>query len=447
MTITIIEGITAIDIVSGGGAVSSVNGETGAVTLLFKPQIVTTRGTLANFAWPGTEFGRTDIRFESRNVYPVGCQNVSMLQIGQPGFIISGTGETALTNDYYWESAFEIDSPVTYNSNYVFGANLATILNNCPLMITDPPTGYNIAAGGYFYVRQSVSINNINQFMPVGAGATVTNFGAGDQGYLSASTTSQIQGTGSLSAPSGGASANNISPALILGVPVAPMAAVIIVGDSIADGTGDVSDGNGNEGFIQRGLWNSKTIGSNTYATPWAKQTVGGWSLFYNTVQYSPNMRTFWRYCTHIINELGNNDPGNGITFSAIQTFLTNLWRAQKTVIGPYGKPLGVAQCLLFPRTTSTDSWATAANQTAVTNYGIGQVRDQVNAWILTQVGNGILDIVIDLNQYVEDPSNHGKWLTNGVANHPTADGIHPSSAFHILCAQAVNTWAAGITP
>src|SRR5262249_9148167 len=114
---------------------------------------------------------------------------------------------------------------------------------------------------------------------------------------------------------------------------------------------------------------------------------------------------------------------------------------------GPYGKPLKVAQSLIMPRTTSSDSWATAANQTSVSGFGVGELRDQFNAWVLTQVGGGLLDVVIDPNPYVEDQSHPSKWISNNSANYPTTDGVHPSSALHILAAQAVNSWALTITP
>lgn len=46
----------------------------------------------------------------------------------------------------------------------------------------------------------------------------------------------------------------------------------------------------------------------------------------------------------------------------------------------------------------------------------------------------------------VEDANNAGKWLTNGIPNNATADGVHPSSVFHVLTATAVTNSALGIS-
>ncbi len=299
--------------------------------------------------------------------------------------------------------------------------------------------GYDYAAGSYVFVRLSCNVSAVNQFLPYADKASAT----GDNVYFSAASTSQVGGTGAMSLPSGGASrTDGPSVNAILGVPAAPMASVILLGDSIFDGTGDTGDGNGNWGFGTRGLWSV-----NNYPVPWAKQTVSGDLLVKNYSTAASRKRALWPYATHLLCNLGWNDINTGATLANLQTYLTDIWRAAKRTVGPYGKPLNVTHCLIGPGNTSTDAFATAANQTHRTGFAPGSIRDQLNAWILSQVGQGLLDAAINPNTAWEDAANAGKWVTTGAANYATSDGIHPSAALHISAAGAVNVWALGIKP
>lgn len=411
----------------------------GLATTLKNLQIIVNQCVIPNSNRQGTASGRTDVQIQTRYSHTIGPQPVSQIQVGNCGFYLGATGETVIGNDYTWEAAIELTSPVTYQEFYTIGTVIADIPNGCPIIVNQSPVGYDFAAGTLFWLRQGFIISVDTNFLPLATGGSPT----GSAGYISPLTTSQVPGTGALTTPAGGTAFGVAGPPLILGVPALPMAAVCYVGDSIADGTGDtIYNPNGDVGFIGRGLH-----GVNGFNTPYVKSTVGSWTYSNAGIDKAPRMRAVWPYVTHIINELGTNDIANATTLSTMQGYATAMWQAQKRVIGPYGKPLQVAQTLIMPRTTSTDSWATAANQTPIAGFTVGGVRDQFNSWVKAQVGGGLLDAYIDVNQYVEDQSNSGKWITNGTANYPTTDGIHPSTALHILAAQSVNAWALNINP
>lgn len=188
----------------------------------------------------------------------------------------------------------------------------------------------------------------------------------------------------------------------------------------------------GGLGWICRGLWN---IGDDDAVIPWIKMTKPGDAA--NAYKGGIRQKTLslMQYCSHVICQVATNDIATPYTLEVCQANLTATWAHVKA----RGKHL--TQCLVMPKTTSTDSWATLANQSYATGCEPGGVRDQLNAWIKSQVGI-LIDDIIDPNPYVESQTDHGKWIVNGSANYPTTDGTHPSTAIHILAAQAVTAWA-----
>lgn len=420
----------------------AVDSVASRLSTLGRLQVVATRGTINGTTTQGTAGGRTDVRFETRRKHFVGNQAVTGICLAQVGYYLTN-GENAIGNDFIWETAIEITSPATYQEMYVKGTNTPVINGTLgvPLVITDPAVGYDIAAGGSFYVRQAVSVNTDTLFLPTYANYDLAT---GDAGVKSPSASSQIPGTGNLSNPSGG-STNwaGADTAMVLGIPAAPMVAVCLAGDSILAGVNDTIDATtGALGWFARGL-----NGVNGYPVPYSKQAIAGDRMTYNTLDVGAKKRVLWPYHTHIVFNYGSNDITHGDSLATMQANAQALWTAAKRTISPYGKPLQVAHCTIFPRTTSSDSWATAANQTVLANFGTGGIRDQFNTWLPTQVGGGLLDAVIDATPYIEDQANHGKWISNNSANYATSDGAHPNAVAAILAQAAANAWALNIAP
>ena len=410
-----------------------------------RPQIITSRNAVITSSRQGTLGGRTDVRNESRLKMYVGNQAVSQVQFGVGCFQLTAAGEIPFANPFLQEFAMELASPATYQE-CAFGPSFGptALPPGLPYLLTTP-VGLDIAAGGTFFLRQAASTTSSVYYLPL---AVNTVLASTDNDYLSNASTSQIPGTGSLSAPSGYGIQQPALPLLTLGIPAAPMPAVIYCGDSIGAGTGDVSGIStyASLGYIQRGL--ESAGGATGVPVPWQAQSMPTLDFLHFTKAYSQACRSMWQYATHLVIQLGTNDIANdGASLATLQGYVTEMCTAAKRTIGPYGKPLQTAVVKLIPRTNSTDSWATAANQTPLGGFGVGGIRDQYNAWAAGLVGGGLVDKVIDPNVYIEDPNNHGCWITNGTANYPTSDGTHPTTAVHVLAAQAVNAWASAITP
>ncbi len=396
-------------------------------------QVVASRGILPGLVLSGG--GGTNYTLgESR--YPVKVANckVADLRLLLTGFYLlsNGSGESDNPFDINIRAAIEQVSPAIAPRTHYAGT-FDILLRKGIGHILSESLGISTAAGETLYVQLSSYVNS-GETWPASQLS-----GSNSAQYVStlAAASSQVGTPGAFSAASRAAGYTYSATALI-GIPDKPIPSVAILGDSIADGAGETGtgDNNGNYGWVCRGLWN---VGSDNSAIPYMRLTRAGDGALSYFQGKGQRRLALLRYVSHVIVQLGVNDAA-GNDLSACQARLQFLWTACKT----RGKK--VYQCLLTPYTTSTDSFATAANQTPVTAFAVGGVRDQLNSWIISQVGQGLLDGVINPNPYVEDANSPGKWISNGTANYATSDGIHPSSTLHALAAQAVNQWAQGIT-
>lgn len=114
------------------------------------------------------------------------------------------------------------------------------------------------------------------------------------------------------------------------------------------------------------------------------------------------------------------NDINNGSNLAACQSYAQT--------ISAYFSPLPVLWITLSPFTTSTDSWATAANQTVKSWEAIRTgFNDSIRAFGgISASGNMGLSGFIEVADLVETYRNSGKWLPV-LSSSPvtTADGIH----------------------
>jgi hypothetical protein len=121
-------------------------------------------------------------------------------------------------------------------------------------------------------------------------------------------------------------------------------------------------------------------------------------------------------YCTHVIFNYGTNDVFAGDSKATIEGHLTTI----------YGLCTGktVFQTTIVPRTTSTDSWATATNQTVLSQEGVRTaLNDDLRAGTFKPAGG-----VFNITAPVETSLNSGKWTFPG----KTTDGIHPDNEGYI---------------
>jgi hypothetical protein len=372
-------------------------------------------------------------RGECRMKVTFGASAVSNVQAVFPGFYSPGGAEeavnpNALTVEFGLENSA---STRTYMAGFASAAS--AVVSPGGLLLSDP-IGQDFDPNDFVYMRTGVVVPSTQRW-PTNSGYIFSGEGA----WASTGATSQIGATGTLANPGGtGAVSNFYHPMALIGLVDTPTPAVAMIGDSLFQGigTGDsVGDALGNTGYVARGLYGG------SLRIPHTKLSRGSDYIIHMAALASWRRRSILQYCTHLISGGGTNDISNGSTLASLQPYYLKLWASGKR------RGLKVFQALVPPRTTSTDSWATAANQTAVSGFTVGGVRDQLNAWIKSQVGNGVLDGIIDPNPYLEDQANPGKWVTNGTAGYITADGTHPTAAGAALASQSVSSvarfWAA----
>lgn len=220
----------------------------------------------------------------------------------------------------------------------------------------------------------------------------------------------------------GQASTFMFGSAIISGTITGPAAAksVFIVGDSILWGTGDVTAAGAKQGTgsLDRTL-DVAGIGH-------AKFSIGGMSasdlatiVTAGSAQWVAYIAAIKAVCTHTIFEYGVNDFVLGQT-------LTQLQASAQTVVGAFsGKINGLST--LSPRTTTTDGYATVANQTVKTD-GQWSSAPSYNAAVRALPAN--FTFYVDFADACMTARDSGIWKSSPqVGFVPTTDGTHPTSA------------------
>jgi lysophospholipase L1-like esterase len=396
-------------------------------------QVVATRGRMPiNVEGAGAS---NYTRFESYLWVRIGPRPVNSLRVVYCNRSAIGGGEN-------WTNAndFQLEGAVVWGNQplpLTFGGLKNPLLGQGAPFVMADKLGLNLPANAQLQLR-SAAVVSAGQKVPVGQPSSY-QYG----GYDSTSAASQVYSGSGMTLPSGGTNATyGFVPLAVIGVPDQRHAAALLWGDSITYGTGDAINGEttyGHVGWAERGLVGAAAGGTNI---PFVNVSRSGdstatWSSA--AIGYQGTRWSLLEYVTHAIFAMGINDISAGRTLAQLQANVQVAWAAAKRM------GVKVYQTTLTPKTTSTDSWATLANQTVSAGYGASEVRGQFNAWLPSQVVAGNIDGIIDLNSSVCDPTNTDKWAVNGTANYLTADGLHPSTAGHILMSGVLNglasTW------
>jgi len=402
-------------------------------------EIVANRGSLPWFNNSAGGGANNYTRGEYRQKLTFGPAASSDIRVCYGNFYstVSGqTGETAGLNAITVESGIELTSPVATVMASWSGQKTITIQPGT--QVCSDPIPIDLAANGTAWLRTGVMVS-AGEYWPT---ATYFYSGAGDAYIESSSATSQISNTGTLTVPSGGvqsASSTGFPALAILGVPGTKIRSAIIIGDSISVGVADSGsgDGNGNVGFISRGFAANQIPYAKLGRQSEMVQGEAGANGFLR--------RLYARYATVAVTNGGTNDLLAGRTAAQIEADLTTLWKALKA------RGLKVYHVLLFPRTTSTDVWATPGNQAFMSGYAPGSTRDQVNTWAKAQVGI-LIDGYFDPAPYIEDAANPGKWASPASAASQyvpsaalTTDGTHPNTPGSAALTTGFASFAAGL--
>jgi hypothetical protein len=361
--------------------------------------------------------------------------------------ILTSTGPRFYFPNFYTAAGQETNgpNPITVNAAIELtgtdGTTIIPLTFAGQLAVTIPggtgvwsdPVGVTLKRLQVFYSRTHVQVAAGGKW-PQNV-KTVGNIGEGNVRSTSAQ---DLTASGSL----GSVESQAYGPAAVWALPVDARPSILgFVTDSVGSGTGETGD-NTDKGFLVR------AVGTN-----YAYQHVGvpsGLAMHWVDGLYE---RFHYRRgplidrCSHIITNLGINDlPGK--TLAQMQLALFRQW----VNLGARGSR--IHQTTLAPKTTSTDNWATLANQTATTD---DPVRIGVNDWLRdgapvtaalatpfglaagTRAGAAghPLSGYIEAADAVESARNSGKWQV-GMVYTTDAAGIHPSSAGHAKMAAEI---------
>lgn len=356
----------------------------------------------------------TNTQVLTRSVHKTGRSGITDIQIGVSNFKLLGTtpyGEAVTGGTATVGVALELADGTVIQALF-HGVGSIDLLAGSPVVFTDP-IGVWIPADTVFYVRTWYRVSATN--IALGASQTVSV----------ASTQIARKGT-DLSAlfltagyPSGTTS-TQIPPVAIIGTAANAQMSVVYFGDSIGDGSGDNTSDmpHGETSFIGRSL-----VDVNGHNIPHSKLTRGGETLTgFVTAASGYRRGSLLRFGTHGICQPGTNDfmASLGFTLSQLQDRYRLAWGQMKA------NGLYTLQTTVIPRVSLAGSV-----QTPVANFEPtgNSLRDQINAWFATQVGQGLLDRLVDIRPAVEDVSGNPGYWKNGLTD--TTDGVHPEAVAH----------------
>lgn len=235
-------------------------------------------------------------------------------------------------------------------------------------------------------------------------------------------------------------------PAQILSWTNQDVASAAIYGDSISQllqeatsGGTATGDANGNVGFIERALGNT-VIGVN--------MSKGGDTIANLVASSRRRLELTGSTCRHGIVQYGANDKATAL--ATLQDQYVAAWLA----ISATGQR--VWQTTITPQSTSTDGWATTVNQTPDPMFGPGSKMATLNDWFRDGAPMTAAYVVLatgtttnairagerghPLAGYFEIADIMETGRNTGIIKAGyTADGLHPSTAMHILMAAGID--------
>jgi hypothetical protein len=191
---------------------------------------------------------------------------------------------------------------------------------------------------------------------------------------------------------------------------------LFVVGDSIDEGVGSIAQSGT---FIR--------LSARNLGLPMIDLSLGGQgqnSLIPGVATWTP----YLKYARVLVDEMGTN------SVNAVLDFF-GYWRPAKTT---YAMDK-IVRIGLFPRSSSTDSFATEINQTSVRAYPT-VFPDLTN---LEWLKAGLIDANID-PQSVRGVDK-SKWISNGTAFYGTVDGTHQSTTSNNLLTTEIQPLLAAI--
>lgn len=337
-------------------------------------------------------YGTTNKQIQSKSGH-IARSAVSSLQIGFIGYYLDGDGASGTKLDVSVSGTTTITAAIEYPaSTYTqvkFSGSASGSLTGGALLLSDAVT-VSIPAGAQFWVRTyatnatglPVQWGGTGENAPVVDNANFADYAAAAASGLSDNTLGGAYGT---------QTANTLfAPNLI--VANTTQKAFLLIGDSRCHGARDTADSSGDTGELAR------SIGP---ACGYTKYACGGLMVNHVALSNAAAITLMKPYFSHVISELSFNDA-NGSAFPAAKTF-ANIRLLANQFVGKW-----FAQSTTCPGASSTDSYATLVNQTAIANDSIRTaVNDLIRGGTATEFST-----YFEIADVLESSRNSGKWKT-----------------------------------
>jgi lysophospholipase L1-like esterase len=292
--------------------------------------------------------------------------------------------------------------------------------------VVSDPVSLKVTAGQYFAVRLFVTVASAGQKFPLSRQAA--GFSIGDGVYYNDLATDLTQSNTSFGSAGTLAAYDAIC---VLGTPTNGVLGkvVIALGDSITQGTSDTV--RENYGYWER-LFAPASV-------PFINCGRGGGTAA-DMVGALPRQQQLPLVsgCSHMVCGYGRNDVSGATALATLQAYLLSIWTYG------YERGVSVLQTTVTPRSQSTDTFITVANQSAhaLTH---DEIRTPLNAWIRdgapilagVAVATGSyatgtlragsashpLKGYVEVADQVETARDSGKWLTGAEGTATTTNG------------------------
>lgn len=380
--------VTAVKVTDGALTIAKTSGLRSEVDSTLRDskkvrtRVCATRSFVLNAGFSNAMAGGGIVQTETSYFAMYTTDDVSDLQVGF----------TNPTNGIETRIKAAIDVGGTIYKLHFNGNRFATVSVG-GVLFTDP-LGFLIAKGTLVKVRT---------FADAGTGlllrANRTNFDTGGGGSTASS---DLADSGTIGDQG---TCNIFGPSLLIGKCSNP--AVLVLGDSIA---------NGSSGFEDEGGWPVRAFGTSIARNSGNNANVLNLGIAAGKATMLKDADRYWRgqlykYCDIAICNFGANDVNQtSDTVATISANFLSLWNDLSR------RGLKVWQGTITPVTTSTDSWATTGNQTVLKQATFAGVNNYIRSAPSPLTG------YIEIADTVMTARDSGIWK----APSWTSDGIHP---------------------
>lgn len=355
-----------------------------------------------------------------------------------PGWQLGSVGlgaEIALGASYKVRCAIRYAGQGNDPTDMTFSGTAEGTVADAGGLWSDPLAGFTIPANTQFWAHCYFEFGSGNN-RPV----AYTTLAARGEYWIASAT--QATALAVLSTTAAGVDGFSVpGPMAIVGTNTgAKTQCIMIVNDSIGQGQNEpLSDGNarGDRGYLNRGIdsfgYSFIRIGNNGANVPnmWGATAVQRMAI---ATLLQP---------THILFQVSENSGALGT--AGLKTALASLWSAYRAIC-PTAKFL---QAKMGPKTTTTDDYATVANQTVdpssfytTSTSDATAIRWSIRNWLDTQVigQGGVLTGLVDPMPYWywDGVTNQSYWKTLMCSQTVGFTPIHPTVQGHTDAAAAI---------